>query len=243
MPVLQQAPFVDLWLAETQSSIAEAGFVRDVLDTHRQAAPLWISFTLHDELVEDDPRLRSGEWWSTPPTPLSISVPRRCCSTAANSEVMEPATAADRAPTLRSASTPTLRARSRLAANAGCTTSARTSRPEHYLELATHWMAAGERSSAAAAASGPSTFRRCRLICPRVSSFTSTRASGGMADALASGASIRKDVGVQVPLRPTKPCSGGVSGRSQFWNRLGGGGVGLVEEFDPNASCGACRLR
>lgn len=28
------------------------------------------------------------------------------------------------------------------------------------------------------------------------------RASGGMADALASGASVRKDVGVQVPLRP-----------------------------------------
>ena len=30
----------------------------------------------------------------------------------------------------------------------------------------------------------------------------STRASGGMADALASGASIRKDVRVQVPPRP-----------------------------------------
>jgi hypothetical protein len=28
-----------------------------------------------------------------------------------------------------------------------------------------------------------------------------TRASGGMADALASGASVRKDVGVQVPPR------------------------------------------
>jgi S-methylmethionine-dependent homocysteine/selenocysteine methylase len=59
--VLEQAPFVDLWLAETQSSIAEAGFVRDVLDAHLQTAPLWISYTLHDELVEDEPRLRSGE--------------------------------------------------------------------------------------------------------------------------------------------------------------------------------------
>ncbi|SIP65203.1 hypothetical protein BN9982_170048 [Mycobacterium tuberculosis] len=28
------------------------------------------------------------------------------------------------------------------------------------------------------------------------------RASGGMADALASGASVLRDVGVQVPLRP-----------------------------------------
>ncbi len=60
--VLGQAPFVDLWLAETQSSIAEVGFVRDVLDAHLQTAPLWVSFTLHDELVDDDePRLRSGE--------------------------------------------------------------------------------------------------------------------------------------------------------------------------------------
>src|SRR5271163_4942802 len=30
------------------------------------------------------------------------------------------------------------------------------------------------------------------------------RASGGMADALASGASVLRDVGVQVPLRPQK---------------------------------------
>ncbi len=30
------------------------------------------------------------------------------------------------------------------------------------------------------------------------------RASGGMADALASGASVLRDVGVQVPLRPPK---------------------------------------
>jgi hypothetical protein len=30
------------------------------------------------------------------------------------------------------------------------------------------------------------------------------RASGGMADALASGASVLRDVGVQVPLRPPR---------------------------------------
>ena len=33
-------------------------------------------------------------------------------------------------------------------------------------------------------------------------SYIVTRASGGMADALASGASVLRDVGVQVPLRP-----------------------------------------
>ena len=59
--ILEQAPVVDLWLAETQSSIAEAGFVREMLDAHVQVAPLWIAFTLHDELDEGEPRLRSGE--------------------------------------------------------------------------------------------------------------------------------------------------------------------------------------
>ena len=43
--------------------------------------------------------------------------------------------------------------------------------------------------------------RRCR---PAASLTVFTRASGGMADALASGASVRKDVGVQVPSRPPR---------------------------------------
>jgi hypothetical protein len=37
------------------------------------------------------------------------------------------------------------------------------------------------------------------------------RASGGMADALASGASVLRDVGVQVPLRPPCDESGSVT--------------------------------
>jgi len=64
------APFVDVWLAETLSSIEEVETVREVLsellpDDHR---PLWVSFTLEDirgaEAVlsgQADPVLRSGQ--------------------------------------------------------------------------------------------------------------------------------------------------------------------------------------
>ena len=254
MLVLEQAPFVDLWLAETQSSIAEAGFVRDVLDAHRQTAPLWISFTLHDELVDDEPRLRSGESVVDAVHAAEHLGAEALLFNCSQPEVMEPAIAAAAAAT---------RLPIGVYANAFVLDHAlgrqrRIARhpqgrhAERYLELARRWVAAGATSSAAAAGSGPSTFRRCRPICPPVSLFTSTRASGGMADALASGASIRKDVGVQVPPRPLRnPCSGG-----GFWalgvvrdvpGQFGTESVAAVsdgvEEFDPNASCGACRLR
>jgi S-methylmethionine-dependent homocysteine/selenocysteine methylase len=56
-----QAPFVDVWLAETQSSIAEVELVRAVLDGRGATQPLWTSFTLADELVDGRAVLRSGE--------------------------------------------------------------------------------------------------------------------------------------------------------------------------------------
>ncbi|MEX3772558.1 homocysteine S-methyltransferase family protein [Pseudomonas sp. MYb118] len=49
---------VDVWLAETQSSIAEVRAVAEALGT--QPKPLWVSYTLLDE-VDGAPRLRSGE--------------------------------------------------------------------------------------------------------------------------------------------------------------------------------------
>ncbi|KAA8999312.1 homocysteine S-methyltransferase family protein [Affinibrenneria salicis] len=54
------SPSVDLWLAETQSAVAEVELVRDLLagDTR----PLWLSFTLQDELDERaNAHLRGGE--------------------------------------------------------------------------------------------------------------------------------------------------------------------------------------
>lgn len=59
------SPFVDIWLAETQSSLAEVRLVRDLLGD--DARPLWLSFTLEDNdslsVMEGrtPPRLRSGE--------------------------------------------------------------------------------------------------------------------------------------------------------------------------------------
>ena len=40
------APYADLWLAETQSSLAEVTLVRELLAG--DARPLWLSFTIDD---------------------------------------------------------------------------------------------------------------------------------------------------------------------------------------------------
>ncbi|MBD9579194.1 homocysteine S-methyltransferase family protein [Pseudomonas sp. PDM23] len=54
------APHVDFWLAETQSSLAEARAVKAALDG--ESKPLWLSFTLQDaDDVKAEPLLRSGE--------------------------------------------------------------------------------------------------------------------------------------------------------------------------------------
>jgi S-methylmethionine-dependent homocysteine/selenocysteine methylase len=54
------SPHVDLWLAETQSCLAEARFARQALAGDKR--PFWVSFTLDDD-NEDlaRPKLRSGE--------------------------------------------------------------------------------------------------------------------------------------------------------------------------------------
>jgi S-methylmethionine-dependent homocysteine/selenocysteine methylase len=49
---------VDIWLAETISSIAEAGMIK--ARTLVTGKPTWISFTIKDEITTE-PRLRSGE--------------------------------------------------------------------------------------------------------------------------------------------------------------------------------------
>lgn len=53
------APHVDIWLAETQSSIAEAAFWKS--QTPLDGKPFWASFTLEDTQPHDVPVLRSGE--------------------------------------------------------------------------------------------------------------------------------------------------------------------------------------
>jgi S-methylmethionine-dependent homocysteine/selenocysteine methylase len=55
------APYIDLWLVETTSSIAEAQAAAKAA-LAESAKPLWISFTLRDDGADPAaPRLRSGE--------------------------------------------------------------------------------------------------------------------------------------------------------------------------------------
>lgn len=53
------APYVDFWLCETQSSAAEPAAIKPLLPADNR--PLWVSFTLQDEEISAEPRLRSGE--------------------------------------------------------------------------------------------------------------------------------------------------------------------------------------
>lgn len=59
-PLLQGlGAHVDLWLAETQSSLAEVQAIHAHLPS--DGKPFWVSFTLQDEETDGEPRLRSGE--------------------------------------------------------------------------------------------------------------------------------------------------------------------------------------
>ncbi|STZ77394.1 homocysteine S-methyltransferase family protein [Bergeriella denitrificans] len=53
------APYADIWLSETQSSIEEALFWQSCLPD--DGKPWWVSFTLEDTRAHDEPLLRSGE--------------------------------------------------------------------------------------------------------------------------------------------------------------------------------------
>ncbi len=56
-----QAPFVDLWIAETVSSIAEARVIIDAVDRANPNAEIWMSFTVPDDQPGSEVGLRSGE--------------------------------------------------------------------------------------------------------------------------------------------------------------------------------------
>ena len=56
-----QRPFVDLWIAETVSSIAEGRAIADAVDRSSSDRDLWISLTVSDEDTARPVPLRSGE--------------------------------------------------------------------------------------------------------------------------------------------------------------------------------------
>lgn len=56
------SPYVDLWLFETQSLIAEPVSVKSLIDRFDQEKkPVWVSFSLQDAEPTREPLLRSGE--------------------------------------------------------------------------------------------------------------------------------------------------------------------------------------
>ena len=62
MPLIEaQAPYIDVWLIETASSIEEAEAVVSLIKT-LSSGPIWLSFSLHNRASTDEPvTLRSGE--------------------------------------------------------------------------------------------------------------------------------------------------------------------------------------
>jgi len=145
--VREQAPLVDLWLAETQSSIDEAKLVADVLDAHGQSAPWWLSFTLDDgDDVDHEPRLRSGELVveaTRAAEDLGADVLLFNCS---QPEVMEPAIAAAASATrlpIGVYANSFVMEIDESAANAGMHNIRDDVTPDAYLELARRWVAAG----------------------------------------------------------------------------------------------------
>jgi S-methylmethionine-dependent homocysteine/selenocysteine methylase len=144
--VREQAPFVDLWLAETQSSIAEAELIREVLDAQGETSPLWLSFTLADELADADPRLRSGESIldaAKAAERLGADVLLFNCS---QPEVMEPAVALAAGATdlpIGVYANAFVTDNEESGANAGIHDIRADVTPAAYLELARRWLAAG----------------------------------------------------------------------------------------------------
>ena len=62
IPLIEaQAPYIDVWLIETASSIEEAEAVVSLIKT-LSSRPIWLSFSLHNRASTDEPvTLRSGE--------------------------------------------------------------------------------------------------------------------------------------------------------------------------------------
>lgn len=142
--------YVDFWLAETQSSIAEVELVREVVGD--DSKPLWLSFTLRDELNESGQALlRSGETISDAVTAalrLSAEAVLFNCS---RPEVMASAVAEARQTANRQNSAVEIGvyanafepADNRRGANEGLSELRTDTDPQGYLLFAEQWVAAG----------------------------------------------------------------------------------------------------
>lgn len=144
------APFADIWLAETQSSIAEPATIRTLLPA--DGKPFWVSFTLEDEQPHNEPVLRSGERVADAVAAMADLGVNAVLFNCSHPEVMQAAVEAARH-TLGSCGS---RARlgvyanafephagEALPANDGLDAIRQDTTPENYLHWAQQWCAAG----------------------------------------------------------------------------------------------------
>ncbi|MBI0450119.1 homocysteine S-methyltransferase family protein, partial [Dickeya dianthicola] len=143
-------PYVDVWLAETQSSLAEVALVRELLANDPRE--LWLSFTLQDALDADGhARLRSGETVAAAAQAAARLRAANLLFNCSRPEVMAPAVAQARA---------TLNAQpaaigvgvyanafepedNQRGANEGLSRLRADTHPEGYLQWAQEWVAQG----------------------------------------------------------------------------------------------------
>ncbi len=145
-----QAPAVDVWLAETQSSIAEIELVREVLDAHGSTLPLWVSFTVEDaaDRAAGEPVIRSGESVADAVRAAERLGAELVSFNCSQPEVMEPAVRAARAVTalpigVYANSFVMAESGPEASANAGMHELRSDVTPEAYAELAQRWIDAG----------------------------------------------------------------------------------------------------
>lgn len=144
------SPHVDIWIAETQSSIAEVRAIRSALGTDTR--PLWISFSLNDDDGQADtgnaePTLRGGESIAEIVTSARGIGADALLSNCSEAEIMGPAIRVTVAldPTLKigvyaNAFAPETR---KLAANTGLCDIRADLVPATYLTFAQRWVDAG----------------------------------------------------------------------------------------------------
>lgn len=166
------APHVDLWLAETQGSVAEARAARFAIGA--DARPFWLSFTLEDRggaaALAQGPRLRSGEPVAAAALAARDLGAETLLFNCAMAEAMEPAIRAARAAlaghplaerigAYANAFVPEPEPGAALAANEGLSTLRGDLGPADYAALAARWVEAGATRIGGCCGIGPAHVR------------------------------------------------------------------------------------
>lgn len=177
------SPHVDLWLAETQGSVAEAQVARAAVGNDPR--PFWLSFTLEDRggpavalAGGQPPRLRSGEPVSEAALAARALLADTLLFNCAQAELMEPAIRAARAAlgadplagrigAYANAFVPEPEPGARLTANEGLSSLRGDLSPAGYAALAARWIEAGATRVGGCCGIGPAHVRELHALALR----------------------------------------------------------------------------